>query len=293
MTAPSGGRLRVAARRFRASASRTSGLPLARTASSRPRAQGPVPRPGPIATTVAAASGASRVLVSAAPRQISSGRFATMAVTFSGAVSTVTSPAPQRRQASPARRAAPAMPGPPAISSTRPKSPLCAARGRAGRACAMSVWSSHSSSGRAAAPAGGRNCRSSQYKRPTNSGPTPTYTPHLGPALAQYAQGCGTGALHQRIAGDAELVDRPRVEGTHLGDRVESAGLPHRAIILVADNAHADSRIAARPERCPRATGRAGARTGLDRKAHQSDRARGRLVLLPRRDLYRSGAAGR
>ena len=47
-------------------------------------------------------------------------------------VATVTSPAPDRRAPSPAKRAAPVLPGDPATNTTWPQSPLCASRARTG-----------------------------------------------------------------------------------------------------------------------------------------------------------------
>ena len=102
--------------------------------SSAARAQSERPSPGPIAITSARSMAGASSAAPVMPRQMSSGRPAAIAATFSGATATVTSPAPTRRQASPARRAAPGMPLPLPTISTRPKSPLLAVRGRRGSA---------------------------------------------------------------------------------------------------------------------------------------------------------------
>ena len=100
-----------------------------------------------------------------------------MAARFSGAVATVTRPAPTRRQASPASLTAPGMPAPPPTISTRPKSPLFACRRRDGSAWAISPSPSRSSSAVNRASAGGFTSRSSNSNRPAYSGPSPRNSP--------------------------------------------------------------------------------------------------------------------
>ena len=88
------------------------------------RDQSSCPSPGPIATTSARSNnGANRSALSTA-RQINSGRLAVIAATFSGRVATVTRPDPTRNAASPDNLAAPAIPSPPAMTSTCPCCPL-------------------------------------------------------------------------------------------------------------------------------------------------------------------------
>ncbi len=171
----------VSAIRFRASASTTTGFSQRKTISRAARDQAVRPRPGPIARTLARSTASASALGSVRGRQISSGRPAAIAGTFSGATATVTSPAPTRRQASPAKRAAPGIPVPLPTINTRPKSPLFAALRRRGSACWMSASTMRSSRGLNVAASGGASSKSSNDTVPAYSGPSPVKSPVFRP----------------------------------------------------------------------------------------------------------------
>lgn len=82
----------VRASKFRASASHTCGRSALATADSRLRPQAAWPRPGPTTSTEARSSTPISWLAELAPRHMTSGRRARLAVTCSGRVATLTSP---------------------------------------------------------------------------------------------------------------------------------------------------------------------------------------------------------
>ena len=170
------------------------------------------PSPGPTATTSARARWlrGARAASRAAGRSAPAGPTA-IAARFSGATATVTSPAPTRRQASPARRAAPGMPSPLPTMSTRPKSPLCAARRRRGSACTISAPGCARAAARIRAPAGAATSRSSKKSVPANSGPSPMSSPVLRPTnvTVQSARTASPSAT-PRIAVETRRAHRAR-----------------------------------------------------------------------------------
>src|SRR6059058_2525217 len=175
------------ASRFSASASTTSGLPLFSTALSAATAHAERPSPGPTAMTSTRPSTSASAVSPLKPTQMSSGRPAAIAATFSGATATVTSPAPTRRHASPASRAAPGMPLPLPTISTRPKLPLLADRARRGSASWISASTMRVSRGARCADGAGASSRSSKNTAPANSGPSPTRSPVFMPTKVTVA----------------------------------------------------------------------------------------------------------
>ena len=148
---------------------------------------------------------------------MSSGRPAAIAATFSGATATLVSPAPTRRHASPASRAAPGMPLPLPTISTRPKSPLFEERGRRGSASWISDSTMRVSRGTGCAEGAGEISRSSKNTVPANSGPSPTNSPVFSPTKVTVA----SARMASSPSGMPASLSRP--EGTSSAN----TGRPH------------------------------------------------------------------
>src|SRR5690606_30688112 len=118
------------ASRLSASASSSSGLPLARAASSNALPHSPLPRPGPMATTSTRASNGDRSPADSTAWAMISGCRASEAGTCEARVAMLARPAPLRSAACAHRRIAPPLPWSPPMHKTWPWSPLWLSRAR-------------------------------------------------------------------------------------------------------------------------------------------------------------------